>query len=237
MGYVTGARVIAEDHKTDLALIRLDAVAEAFKEIDYKSGFSIQFQGDPLYIIGNPDGRPLFRPKVGIFQKSTSNGLLIESDVYFGNSGGPVVNTSGKLIGIISKTNLETMETWVVPTEFINNLIDTLRPVDVFSVTNNTPFTMKYYYRWYENAEWELISLQPDEYALTWSDSKSEGFPKIRFDSSTNEGFTPVVYNLETYSQRFGLDIEDRISLKADAREYHFGYNRKSKEIKLYDSE
>ena len=37
--------------------------------------------------------------------------------------------------------------------------------------------------------------------------------------------------------RRFGADIRTRISRQYDAREYHFGYNFISKEIKLYDSE
>ena len=240
MGTMSSARVIAENYKTDLALITLDGVPETAREIDHDFSYLAHrdmSQDDPVYILGNPDGRALFRPKVGLFQKSAGNQLRITADVYFGNSGGPVVNKRGMLIGIVSRTNMDMMQTWAVSTKSIKDLIDALKPILIFSVKNNAPFTMRYQVKWNEKSEWKSTSLKPDQWATHWNESKSKGYPQIRFDSSTKDGVSAKVVMLETYTRRFGADIKDRISREQDAREYHFGYNRRSKMITLYDSE
>ena len=240
MGTMSSARVIAENDETDLALITLDGVPETAREIDHDFSYPAHrdmSQDEPVYILGNPDGRALFRPKVGLFQESRGNQLRITADVYFGNSGGPVVNNQGMLIGIVSRTNLDKMRTWAVSTKSIKDLIDTLKPRLIFSVKNNAPFTMHYQVKWREESVWKSTSLKPDEWATHWNASKSKEYPRIRFDSSTEEGVSVQVVILETYTRRFGADVKDRIRREQDAREYHFGYNRRSKIVTLYDSE
>lgn len=240
MGTMSSARVIAENYEADLALISLDGVPETAIEIDHDFSYSVHRDmslNDPVYILGNPDGRALFRPKVGLFQESTGNLLRITADVYFGNSGGPVVNKQGMLIGIVSRTNMDLMKTWAVSTKSINDLINTLKPRLIFSIKNNASFTIHYQVKWNEVSDWKSTSLKPNQWATHWNESKPKGYPLIRFDSSTDDGISRKVLMLETYTQRFGADVKDRISREQDAREYHFGYNRRSKIVTLYDSE
>ena len=109
LGYYTRGRVVAEDPDTDLVIVELDGLPETAREIDYDysvPAYLFMNVDDPVYILGNPGGRDLWRPKAGHFQKfNKSEGLHIRADAYFGNSGGPVFNKNGVLLGILSRTN------------------------------------------------------------------------------------------------------------------------------------
>ena len=242
LGYATSGRVIAENSDMDLAIVSLDGLPETAREIDHDFSYPIyrdMNKDDPVYILGNPGGRALWRPKAGHFQGYTENLLQITADAYFGNSGGPVFNKQGILIGIVSRTNLDTMRTWAVTTKSIRDLLDTLKPRHIFSIKNNTFFTVPYQVKWIEDEEWKQTSLKPGEWATHWNhySSKASGYPKVRYDSSAADEFLPQVKILGTYTRYFGADIKDRVSRRQDAREYHFGYNSGSKILTLYDSE
>ena len=71
-----------------------------------------------------------------------------------------------------------------------------------------------------------------------WNSAKNvaEGYPKIYFDHIANdEKMTPRYYNLKTYVRNLGSGVNP--SHIKDAREYHFGYNSRTKILDLYDSE
>ncbi|MDX2230333.1 MAG: trypsin-like peptidase domain-containing protein [Leptolyngbyaceae cyanobacterium bins.349] len=91
-------QVISTDSRYDLALIQLNT-SESLPTVQLSNGAGIQ-PGQPVVAIGSPYGRPGVMTQ-GTFASMRSNGDL-QSRVTLepGNSGGPLLNTQGEMIGI-----------------------------------------------------------------------------------------------------------------------------------------
>ena len=122
LGYYTKGHVVARDEKTDLAIIRLDGLPETAREIDWNSTTPTTNAGDLVYILGNPGGQDLWRWTLGEFLKDHRDFLHIQSDVFGGNSGGPVLNKQGVLIGIVARSDRH-MNALAIPARYINRLL------------------------------------------------------------------------------------------------------------------
>ena len=122
LGYYTKGHVVARDEKTDLAIIRLDGLPETAREIDWNSTTPTTNAGDLVYILGNPGGQDLWRWTLGEFLKDHRDFLHIQSDVFGGNSGGPVLNKQGVLIGIVARSDRH-MNALAIPVRYINRLL------------------------------------------------------------------------------------------------------------------
>ena len=222
---------------------------ETALEIDHDFSYPAHYdinRNDRVHILGNPGGLKLWRWTGGFFQGISQEGdkeiLFMNADTYQGNSGGPVLNASGMLIGIISRSNLRT-RTVAVPVKYVDDLLKRLAPKQIFSIENKTTFTVSYQVKWTESDDWEEIeatSIKPGHVANHWYTESlktiPDGYPKIRFDYVANDGVpTYRYYKLETYQRRAGSDFKP--SREQDAREYHFGYNYKTEILDLYDSE
>ncbi|XGV98909.1 MAG: S1C family serine protease [Leptolyngbya sp. BL-A-14] len=91
-------RVLKIDTRNDLALLQLDA-SSSFPVVPLASASAIQI-GQPVCAIGSPYGRP------GVLSEGTlsllrSNGdLQANIRLYPGNSGGPLLNPQGEMIGV-----------------------------------------------------------------------------------------------------------------------------------------
>ena len=78
--------------------------------------------GELVYILGNPAKQELWRWTLGEFLNDHGDFLHIQSDVFGGNSGGPVLNKQGILIGIVARSDRH-MNAAAIPVRHINQLL------------------------------------------------------------------------------------------------------------------
>lgn len=265
LGYYTEGRVVMENPMTDVALVFLEGLPKTAKEIksDENYDYSRIEKGTPVYIMGHPSNRSDFwQLDFGVFeeyQKREKFGLVISANMFYGNSGGPVVDKTGSLIGLISGGNMQTKSTHVVPIKHIYDLAKKTGWRNTFSIQNGTESTIVYEIQWSESRDWERYSIEPDgkTYSHTYYLPKKppqkppQGYPKIRFneipeaipstDLKDNEpisGDTPVkIYELRTTSEIFPQSLEERFVKEDgyDGYQYRFGHDSEENKINLYE--
>ena len=122
LGYYTKGHVIARNAKTDLAIIKLDGLPETARQIDWKLTPPKTKAGELVYVLGNPAKQYLWRWTLGEFLNDHEDFLHIQSDVFGGNSGGPVLNKQGILIGIVARSD-QLMNAAAIPMRHILQLL------------------------------------------------------------------------------------------------------------------
>src|SRR5215208_3484409 len=110
--HTVSAKPVGKDLDTDLALLRVDADELDLKPLELGDSESVQV-GDPTVAIGNPFGldRTLTTGVVSALQRrlSAPSGFTIENVIQTdaalnpGNSGGPLIDAAGRVIGINSQ--------------------------------------------------------------------------------------------------------------------------------------
>jgi len=88
--------LIAESAEKDLALLKLDGYTTPFLEPQAAESLRL---GSPVYAIGNPVGLHN-AVSSGVFSGFQSGFLQTDAKIYPGNSGGPLVNQEGRVLGI-----------------------------------------------------------------------------------------------------------------------------------------
>jgi S1-C subfamily serine protease len=103
------ATIVGDDVSSDLAVIRVEAPAAALHPLAFADASPIQV-GDPVYAIGNPFG--LDRTMTAGIVSATGrdiqspNGLTIpnaiqtDAPINHGNSGGPLLDALGRVVGV-----------------------------------------------------------------------------------------------------------------------------------------
>jgi len=122
LGYYTKGHVISRNEKTDLAIIRLDGLPKTAREIDWNLTPRSTKAGELVYILGNPAKQELWRWTLGEFLNDHQDFLHIQSGVFGGNSGGPVLNKQGILIGIVARSD-QLMDAAAIPARHIRKLL------------------------------------------------------------------------------------------------------------------
>ena len=160
------------------------------------------------------------------------------ADTFGGNSGGPVLNDQGTLIGIHSSSD-KLMNAYAIPAKSVKNLLDTLTERHIFSIKNDTAIAkLPFYVKWTANEDWKLSHIKQGKTRNYWyiGSAVPQGYPKVKFDEIINDGkFTERIHRLKTYTRRIGSGVDPYS--KADAREHHFSYDSKSKKLTLYLSQ
>ena len=220
--YASEARVISQDVRNDVAIIRLDQLSPVAREIKHDFSKNVEDslkEGDKVHVLGNPGDR-LWDWGQGTFLSSWSDCppnkgdcLELEANVHGGNSGGPVLNGQGILVGIITATDKKTSGL-AAPARNIKVLLNTVPvnlgtipppqqtyPKRVFKIRNNTGVTVPYQVKWSNNDSWKQFSLRTGFIRTHTSNGQNvpSGYPKIRFDYIADDnGVTYRQYTLET---------------------------------------
>ena len=165
--------------------------------------------------------------------------LEMEGDTHGGNSGGPVLNGQGTLIGILVGGTDETVSL-AAPTRNVRALLNRVPsylppvppiqtyPERTFKIINRTGGTVPYEIRWSQSDSWESNFLQTGFIKTHTSDGQNipSGYPKIRFDYIADDGeVTYRHYNLDTVESRQNND---------NAPTYRFEYNQRGGELDLF---
>jgi S1-C subfamily serine protease len=106
------ARVVGVDPSTDVAVLQVDARSRALTPLVLGASDSLQV-GDPVVAIGNPFGldRSITAGIVSALQRpiTAPNGFTIDHVIQtdaalnHGNSGGPLLNAAGEVVGVSSQ--------------------------------------------------------------------------------------------------------------------------------------
>ena len=106
------ARVVGKDPSTDVAVLKIDTHARALTPLPLGDSDAVRV-GDPVYAIGNPFGytRTLTSGIVSAVQREISapnnlpidNAIQTDAAINHGNSGGPLIDDTGRVIGVTSQ--------------------------------------------------------------------------------------------------------------------------------------
>jgi S1-C subfamily serine protease len=111
------ARIVGSDPSTDLAVLKIDAHSRALTPLPLGNSDAVRV-GDAVVAIGNPFGleRSVTAGIVSALQRNLTapNGytidkvIQIDAPINRGNSGGPLLNARGEVIGVNSQIESET---------------------------------------------------------------------------------------------------------------------------------
>jgi len=99
-GIWSGADVIARHQSLDLALVWLPRHSG---QGEFVQPVTDAKEGEGIFVIGHPEGLK-FTLSTGIISRLQENVLQISAPVSPGNSGGPVYDEQGNLVGVVSST-------------------------------------------------------------------------------------------------------------------------------------
>jgi S1-C subfamily serine protease len=128
------ASVIAVDKINDLALLKVaDSAFIGFRSIPYSIQTSVSEVGEDIFVLGYPLISTMgdeIKLTTGII--SSKSGFLgdmalyqISAPIQPGNSGGPVFNNKGNLIGIVTAKHKGTENVgYAIKTSYLNNLVE-----------------------------------------------------------------------------------------------------------------
>lgn len=232
------ARIIAQDKDKDLAILQLNQIPTSAKALPL-ARFDPEKE-DTLHILGNPAERPLWRwaagtqPEVGRINARNripdiavrnSKVILFSCDAFNGNSGGPVLNDDGEVVGVTSfGGGRGGILTGAVHFSEIRELLDSIVLHRVFSIENPTRFTLNYQVRWGEDGDWKNHTVKPNTHIIHWLMGPVDQTPYIKFDASFEEGYQEKRYKLDYYPRELGRGVKPSRDL--DTMEYIFKVDR-----------
>lgn len=238
-GKLVVGRVIAFSSRTDLALLQLSSVPADARVLPL-AATSAQ-PNDEVHVVGHPADRPLWRYALGkvdhVRHKSWSyrdgqyvstQAVTFYSNIWGGNSGGPLVNNRGELVGVVAATSRSNpMIATAIDVTSVHALLKTLRWYAVVAISNPTSVTVPFQFRWRPSDPWKTYFLKPGHvYWFTTTRVIGETpKPDIRFDNSYDDGFQEKVYRLRYYAVLRGYKPSHTDGRKYVFRAKSYGYD------------
>jgi S1-C subfamily serine protease len=125
-------KVLAVDQRADLAVVKIDPAGQPAPLV-VKSASGL-FATQPLYVCGFPLGKQIsnsvtiFQSQVASLSKDPKTGILdrvvLASEMQHGNSGGPVVNDDGEVVGVNVAGYEGTRINMAVPGDYVHVIIN-----------------------------------------------------------------------------------------------------------------
>jgi putative serine protease PepD len=138
-GNTYNASVVGTDPSTDLAVIKVDAPSSVLHPVSLGNSSSVQV-GDPVVAIGSPFGleetvtsgivSALHRQIEALNQFTINDTIQTDAAINHGNSGGPLFNAAGQVIGVNSQIAGQTGANvgigFAIPSDTVSSIADTL---------------------------------------------------------------------------------------------------------------
>jgi S1-C subfamily serine protease len=138
-GNTYDASVVGTDPSTDLAVIKVDAPSSILHPVRLGDSSSVQV-GDPVVAIGSPFGleetvtsgivSALHRQIEALNQFTINDTIQTDAAINHGNSGGPLFNAAGQVIGVNSQIAGQTGANvgigFAIPSDTVRSIADTL---------------------------------------------------------------------------------------------------------------
>jgi len=138
-GNTYDASVVGTDPSTDLAVIKVDAPSSVLHPVSLGDSSSVQV-GDPVVAIGSPFGleetvtsgivSALHRQIEALNQFTINDTIQTDAAINHGNSGGPLFNAAGQVIGVNSQIAGQTGANvgigFAIPSDTVRSIADTL---------------------------------------------------------------------------------------------------------------
>ena len=189
------ANVAATDKNNDLAIIKIDDINfKGFGTIPYRVKTTTSDVGEDVFVLGYPLTTTMgeeIKLTTGVISSKTGfqgdvSMYQISAPVQPGNSGGPLFDGKGNIVGVVSAKHLGAENVgYAVKASYLNNLVETLSGVTLPS--NNTISTLSLSEKVKRVDDFVfLISCNNQDYKNTNASSKTKAITN-NSSSSTNK--------------------------------------------------
>jgi putative serine protease PepD len=138
-GTTAKATLVGTDPSTDIAVIKVDVAASKLSPLTFGSSADVQV-GQPVAAIGSPFGLPetltsgiisaLDRTISAPNHFSISGAIQTDAPINHGNSGGPLLNSSGQVIGVNAQIESDSGGNdgvgFAIPSDAVKSVSDTI---------------------------------------------------------------------------------------------------------------
>lgn len=144
------ARVVINDRNNDLAIIKIDDPSfSAIENLPYRVATSLADVGEDVFTLGYPLNAVMgdeIKLTNGIISSRTgfqgdASSYQLSVAVYPGNSGGPLFNANGDVVGVVNARLLESA-TYAVKTPYLQTLVQSADGIDLPSANSLAPLTL-----------------------------------------------------------------------------------------------
>ncbi|ADU30548.1 trypsin-like peptidase domain-containing protein [Evansella cellulosilytica] len=131
-GSTYSTQIVKSDAEIDIAILKIETEPEVHPVLEFEESWRMN---EDIFVIGNPLFFNFIANKgqvIGLTENRELPMLMIDAPIYRGNSGSPVINEDGKVIGVVFATTRVDIDGvrnrvgLVVPVQYFNEYIDSL---------------------------------------------------------------------------------------------------------------